>query len=262
MALDADTVLWALRGLHDPQDTGVRAHDVARFMSKDATLSQDYSSDDVTVVLESLVAEGTLTHASTTGTEESDENASSHDTTLYRFPSSSESLVPDDKTGAGFAEHNGWDHWLGLGADQPRDFLLEALAEDATVGVEVQTSTTADEAEADASRRVAVDELERERDALLAERDRWRRRAESAEEEVSRSRGEGDELRTRVRELENLLARERVSAAERLETARRAAAGLARALQDLERLEPSAPDSHAQVHATRHRKTPRGNWLQ
>jgi len=250
MALDADTVLWALRGMHDPQDDGVRAHDVARFMSKDATLSEEYSGEDVTEVLESLVAEGTLMHAS------------SYDATLYRFPSGVESLVPDDGTVAGVAEHNGWDHWLGLGESQPRDFLLEALAEESTVGVEVPTPTAADDAETNASLRVRIDEMEWERDALLAERDTWRQRAESADENVSVLHGEGDELRTRIRELENQLGRERILASDRLETARRAAAGLARALEDLERLEPSVPDARAQTHAGRHRRMPRGNWLQ
>jgi hypothetical protein len=257
MALDADTVLWALRGLHDPQDCGVRAHDLARFMSKDATLSEDFSGDDVTAVLESLVAEGTLTHASTTVTDESDENASNPDTTLYRFPSGIESLVPD----ADSSEQDGWDDLLGLGADQPRNFLLEALAEDAAVGVDLKASAAADAAEI-ASLRVRVDELEGERDSLLAERNTWRRRAELADKEVARLRGDGDELRTRVLEFETLLGRERVLAAERRETARRAAAGLARALEELERVEPSAPDSRPQAPATRHRKMPRGNWLQ
>ena len=263
MTLDADTVLWALRGLHDPKDGGVRADDVALFMSKDATLSEDYSSDDVTVVLESLVAEGALTHASTTGADEFAEAESSHTTTLYRFASDPDSgLLTVDRTISGSAARDEWDDWLGLGADQLHDVLPEALAENATVGVEVETATAADEADADAYLRARVDELERERDALVAERDTWRRHAELTEQELSRSRAEGDVLRTRVRELENLLERERALASERSETARRAAAGLARALQELELLQPSAPDSRARPRATRHHKALRGNWLQ
>jgi hypothetical protein len=58
-ALDAQTVLWAVRGMSAARP-GVSAEDVARFLSKDATLSAPYDRDDVAVLLDSLVAEGTL----------------------------------------------------------------------------------------------------------------------------------------------------------------------------------------------------------
>ncbi len=65
-ALDAETVLWAVRGMQAAQPA-VKADDVARFLAKDTTLSVQYDRDDVTVLLDTLVADGTLTYEPTTG---------------------------------------------------------------------------------------------------------------------------------------------------------------------------------------------------
>jgi hypothetical protein len=279
MALDTDVVLWALRGLHDPKRGGVRADHVARFMSKDATLTEYYSSDDVTEVLESLVAEGTLTHAATTGADEFGETEPSRTPVLYRFASL-------DSVVAGRAPRDEWDDWLKLGADPLPDLVSESLP--------------------DLSMLVRVYELEQERDALKVERETWHRRAESAEleifrarseaeqeiartrdeaeqeisrardeaeEEASRARtkaeqsvtralGETTEIRTRLRALEKLLKRERAAAAERLTAASRTAEGLARARDELESLAPTDSDIRFQPQTTRDPKTLRGNWLE
>src|SRR5262245_39876956 len=61
MRLDTDTVLWAVRGLDGSTNGGVSAEDVARFMAKDATLLDSYSTREVMFALESLVSEGILT---------------------------------------------------------------------------------------------------------------------------------------------------------------------------------------------------------
>src|SRR5262245_17864760 len=65
-ALDADTVLWAVRGMNATR-LGVSAQDVAEFLSKDTTLSSQYERDDVGVLLDSLTADGMLTYEPTTG---------------------------------------------------------------------------------------------------------------------------------------------------------------------------------------------------
>jgi hypothetical protein len=259
MTLEADTVLWAVRGMHDPRDDGVRADDVARFMSKDATLSEDYSLDDVTVVLESLVAEGTLTYVPTTDVSELDENESSH-ATLYRIASGSESLrLVVDREVADFDVN--WDDWSGLGASAPHEVVSDSTAEGATVAVEVMTAAAADDAPTEPSRSDRELELERERETRIAELDEWRRRAESAEHEVARSQCDADQLLARVRELEQLLERERALNDERSETARRAADALARARDELQRLEPAVTHSRTRPQVARPRETFRGNWL-
>jgi len=71
-ALDAQTVLWAVRGMSAARP-GVSAEDVARFLSKDATLSEPYDRDDVAELLDSLVLEGTLTYDSTRGVWSTDD---------------------------------------------------------------------------------------------------------------------------------------------------------------------------------------------
>jgi hypothetical protein len=79
--------------------------------------------------------------------------------------------------------------------------------------------------------------------------------------EINRLRSENEALRARVADLESLLAstieRDRALEADRSEAARRAAAALADAQRQLERLaaEDRAPESVQ-------RRRPRGNWLQ
>lgn len=65
-ALDAETVLWAVRGMQAAQPA-VSADDVARFLAKDTTLSVQYDRDDVEVVLDTLTTDGTLNFEPTTG---------------------------------------------------------------------------------------------------------------------------------------------------------------------------------------------------
>ena len=71
-ALDADTVLWAVRGMSGAH-VGVSAEDVTRFLSKDTTLSVQYDRDDVTELLDSLAAEGALNYEPATGVWSTDE---------------------------------------------------------------------------------------------------------------------------------------------------------------------------------------------
>jgi hypothetical protein len=278
VALDADTVLWALRGLPF-QAGGVSADGLARFLAKDATLSEHYSSDEVKFVLESLVAAGDLTYAA------ADRNEAGAATMLYRPASCPESLtVPANGTVADGSEDDAWDRWLGHdGANEMHDLLDLELADHATSGVGAKTPATAAGTESDAGARARVDELERarddlellrdelerardelerERDSLVAACDEWRGRAESAAQAVLRARCESDELRIRVRELERRLDLQRALDFERSEATRRTAAALARARHELERLEPSVASAPAQPQATRPRPSLRGNWLQ
>jgi len=236
MALDAEAVLWALRGL--PARDGVSADELARFLSNDATLSEDYSRHDVSKVLDALVAAGDVSHVSTTGPSAFDRDEPTHGTMLYRlrFP---ESPI--------------------LYTDEMQNAVTEAVARQSNIGAEAKTRATPDELDTYATLR--VDELERERDAFIAERDRWRQRAESAEQEVACARSESCELRSRILGLERLVEFQRSSEFERSEKARRTAVALARARHELERLEQSIASGRSQPQATRPRPTPRGNWL-
>jgi hypothetical protein len=83
-------------------------------------------------------------------------------------------------------------------------------------------------------------------------------RANTETIEVDRLRRECDELRARIRELEyrleNMLERERTLDAERIDMTRNAAAAVADAQRELERLAAAQPEPLL-------RKGPRGNWL-
>jgi hypothetical protein len=284
VALDGDTVLWALRGLPF-QGGGASADELARFLAKDATLSEHYSSDDVSFVLESLVAAGDLTYAPAAGEGASDGNESTTATMLYRPAACPEPLiVRADGSVADGSEGDAWDRWLRHdGANGMHDLLDLERAEHATSGVGAETPDVAEETETAADARARVDELERardelerardelererdelerERDSLVAECDDWRGRTESAAQAVSRARCESDELRIRVRELERRLDLQRALDFERSEATRRTAAALARARHELERLEPSVAGDRAQPQATRPRPVLKGNWLQ
>jgi len=259
MTLDADIVLWALRGLKDSQGRGVPADDVAHFMSKDATLSEYYSSEDIAIVLESLIEEGTLVYASGSDLGEFDEKYSSDAGMRYRFAAGTEWLLD---TGGILSTQVAWEDVLGPGANERHRILLEGWSEVPTVEVETRTSTAAQESHTDLHLSVRLDEMELERDALHAERDSWQQRAESAEQRLKRLCSERDELHAQIHELEHLLEQERVRSSERSQAARRAGAALARARNELERLEPAAAKDHPQSQTARHRKRPRGNWLQ
>jgi hypothetical protein len=265
VALDGDTVLWALRGL-PCQGGGVSADGLARFLAKDATLPEQYSSEEVRFVLETLVAAGDLTYAPAAGVDTSDRNDASTAPMLYRPASSPETLIVHEDGGvADSSDADAWDAWLRHdGAHELDDLSTAAPAEHATSAVEAKWPDGADEAEIDAAAdaRARVDELERERDSLVAERDEWRERAESVEQAVARAHCESDELRIRVRELERRLDLQRALDFERSEATRRTAAALARARHELERLEPSVAGDRAQPQATRPRPALRGNWLQ
>jgi len=236
MTLDADTVLWALRGMHDPQHEGLRAEEVAKFISKDATLTGQYRSCDVTVVLESLVADGTVTHALADDDLLGDESAPA--TTLYR-------LSPDADP-------------LSLQADMtfPADFGPLVLVKDTSA--ELNAVTVLDAPRVGPYLHFQADELQRERDALIEERDSWRERAER---EMARSLKESGELRARIRELETLLEslmeRERALELKRSETTSRVVTALTQARDELEHL---FADDRVQASETSHRR-PRGNWL-
>src|SRR3954447_2802658 len=110
-------VLWAVRGMNDSPDSAVRAGDVARFMAKDATLSEQFSRDDVTDVLETLVADGTLTHASTAASDAHEVDESTDTALLYRLVSGPDSLLLDsDSLHDGKPPRDEWDDWLRLSA--------------------------------------------------------------------------------------------------------------------------------------------------
>jgi hypothetical protein len=239
-ALDAETVLWAVRGLNASR-LGVSAEDVVRFLSKDTTLSAHYDHDDVGVLLDSLAADGMLAYEPTTGEWAAiDASATS--------AGDIDEVEPDDRGAS-------------AGTAATDDPFTRAFAGLGPSGTEAQQATTLGEAVAEAFLRLRVDELERERNEIGAERDEWRRRAESAEKDAVSAREVGDELRERVRELERLLERERAAGYERSDTTRRAAAALAHAQQELKRLEPTAADGDPDPQAARSRRTLRGNWL-
>lgn len=243
-ALDAETVLWAVRGMNASR-LGVNADEVARFLSKDTTLSADYDRDDVGIVLDSLTADGMLTYEPTTGewaaidangnVVDTSESAQVADLDLREPPDPRADHIDDAFTGE-FAELR-----PPVGASGPPATLGGAVA--------------------DAFLRLQIDVLERERNEVAAERDEWRRRAESVEQDVASARAIGDELRARVRELEDLLDRERAAGYERSDTTRRAAVALARAQQELDRLEPTPAEDETDRQHTRSRRTLRGNWL-
>jgi hypothetical protein len=239
-ALDAETVLWAVRGLNASR-LGVSAEEVVRFLSKDTTLSAHYDPDGVGVLLDSLAADGMLAYEPTTGEWAAiDANAPSSDGIQEVEPenrgTSPGTVVDDDPFTRAFA---------GLGSS----------------GDDAKPATSLGEAVAEAFLRLRVDELERERNEIGAERDEWRRRAESAEKDAAGARAVGDELGERVRELEHLLEQERAAGYERSDTTRRAAVALAHAQQELNRLEPPAANGDATSQPTRSRRTLRGNWL-
>ena len=237
-ALDAETVLWAVRGLNATR-LGVRAEDVVRFLSKDTTLSARYDCDDVDVLLDSLAAEGMLAYEPTTGEW---------------------AAIDAD---APIGEVGGATEPEARGADTD-DAFTRAVAELRPSRLEEKPATGLGEAVADAFLRLRVDELERERDEVTTERDDWRQRAESAEKDAAVAHAVTDELRARVRELEQRLDRERAAGSERSDTTRRAAVALARAQQELERLD-AAPDDADDAEDDRQsqpsRRPFRGNWL-
>jgi hypothetical protein len=254
MTLDADAVLWALRGLQGVQGGGgACAEDVAHFLSKDATLSDEYGVDDVTEVLESLVDEGTLALAVVgDGGDES-----RRDLAFYRFSSD-----PDPgPLHAPLVEVAAPRPRLGTGPVPVGSVIPEVLAEAVDVRVEGMLAAVAREAEATRALRVEMGERERERDALVEERDRWRARSDAVAEELARVHDEAAELRARVRELEQLLELERSSGMERSDAAHRAAAAIAHAQRVLERIEPTPSDSRGRPRAISHRRPLRGNWL-
>jgi hypothetical protein len=240
-ALDAETVLWAVRGMNASR-LGVSAEDVARFLSKDTTLSTRYDRDDVGVVLDSLTADGMLTYEPTTGEWAAiDANGNvagaeeTQDTVIdLREPDAGGDHLDDAFTGV-FAELR----------------PVEDAKPPASLGGAV----------AEAFLRLRIDVVERERNEAAEERDDWRRRAESFEKDVAAARAVSDDLRARVRELEDLLDRERAAGHERWDTTRRAAQALARAQEELERLEPMPVEEETDRQHTRSRRALRGNWL-
>jgi len=240
-ALDAETVLWAVRGMNATR-LGVRAEDVARFLAKDTTLSTRYDSDDVGVVLDSLTADGMLTYEPTTG----------------------EFAAIDAETVAG-AEESGEDIELDIREDAGVGHLDDAFtgpfAELRPPADEAKPPASLGEAVADAFLRLRIDVLERERNEMTAERDEWRRRAESHEQDAAGARTVIDGLRARIRELEDLLDRERAAGYERSDTTRRAAEALARAQEELDRLGPVPVEEETDRPGPRSRRALRGNWL-
>jgi hypothetical protein len=281
---DADTVLWALHGLPDSHGRGVRADDVARFMSKDATLSEQFTDGDVAVVLDSLVEEGALVYAS-------EAHAGDIEVMRYRVATGSEAL---QNTLQDVAAHDDDDGAFSLAVDERYELLLDALG----------PGSTTEQADGDASLLARIDELEHEREQLIEERESLGRRAQSAEDECVRltalsdelrtrvteldrlldderasgsrlrelaestehqlaeSRRESDQLRERLKELDTLLDQERVLSSQRLQTTRQAADALAHARHELERLESSGPVRLPHASTARHRKKFRGNWLE
>jgi len=238
-ALDAETVLWAVRGLNASR-LGVSADDVVQFLAKDTTLSARYDCDDVGVLLDGLAADGMLAYEPTTG-EWAAIDVDAMD------GGAGEATEPDPRgTGAS-----------GVDADDP---FTRAVAE-LRPSIEAKPATRLGDAVAEAFLRLRVDELERERDEVGTERDEWRRRAESAEKDATSVRVVADELRARVRELEQQLDRERAAGSERSDTTKRAAVALARAQQELERLDPAADDEEEDRQSVRPRRAFRGNWL-
>jgi hypothetical protein len=264
-ALVAETVLWAVKGM-SAAGPGVSAEDVARFLSKDTTLSAKCDRESVAALLDSLVAEGELTYDAANGV-----------------------WSTDDGLGAVFAEphwgvdaerattegHAGTDLFLRLRVEQlerdrsdlgtDRDEWrqrAESAQEEASgahsLGDELRTRLgeleqllEEERASGEDRVRLRLDQLERERNELRDERDEWRRRAESAEADASDAHSLGDELRTRLSELEH--------------TTRRAADALARAQRELEWLEATDADEAAPSRPAPSRSTPprkaRGNWL-
>jgi len=223
-ALDAATVLWAVRGMNADR---VSADDVARFLAKDKTLSVEYAHDEVAVLLDSLAAEGALEFEPSTGEW-------SVDATLA-------ALAADAQPAAGAPTADAFLRLRVEELERERDALGEELDD---------WRRRAETAEEDASIRAA----------LTAELEEWRRRAETAEEHASSHQKAGDELRARIRELEDLLEQERVAGDERAESARRVALALSLAQHELERLEPEPNPAQAPV--SRSRRAFRGNWLE
>jgi hypothetical protein len=233
-ALDAETVLWAVRGMNATR-LGVSADDVARFLSKDTTLSARYDRDDVDVLLDSLTADGMLTYEPTTGE--------------FAAIEADGTLAEGDRVGDA-ADH---------GDDDTDDTFTRAFA---GLGPRGEAQPTAfGEAVADAFSRLRIEQLEHERNVLSAERDELRRRAEAAEADADAARAEGNEFRARIRELERLLDEERAAGYERSDNTRRAALALARAQEELDGLRSAASDSGEDARPTRSRRPLRGNWL-
>jgi hypothetical protein len=226
MAVDADAVRWALRGLHDSQGRGVRADDVARFMSKDATLSEHYGRDDVATVLDTLVEDGVLTCSSTLDAAASNEPSA---LVRYRVASGCEALQAAD---AGVPLYEDGDDPFSGGVEERYDVFFEELADSSAVAVpdpdtdalflrisDLEAERDTHVAERDALR-ARVDEFEELLEEERASSATWRQHAEVAEEQLAHSQNEGEQLRQRVWRLETQLERERVLSAERLETTR------------------------------------------
>jgi hypothetical protein len=239
-ALDAETVLWAVRGLNASR-LGVRAEDVVQFLSKDTTLSAHYDCEDVGALLDSLTEEGMLAYEPSTG----EWAAIDADATIG---TESEGIEPDPLP-------------TDVGTADPDDAFTRAVAELRHSRLDDKPATRLGGAVADAFLRLRVDELERERDELETERDEWRRRAESAEKDAACARAVADELRARVREVEHRLDRERAAGNERSDMTRRAAVALARAQQELERIDLTVPDDDDDRESTPEKRAFRGNWL-
>jgi hypothetical protein len=145
MALDVDVVLWALRGF-DPEHRGLPADEIARFIAKDATLSDHYTSREVTVALESLVSEGIVICTSERDANTADVQKLFHATKKYRLATApGSSCRQSDSNGAS-------------------DLGYDALAptSDRTLGVESDEETTAWRRRAE----VAEDEVVRARDDI------------------------------------------------------------------------------------------------
>jgi hypothetical protein len=243
MAADADAVLWALRGLHDSHGRGVVADDVARFMSKDATLSEHYAGPDVAEVLDALVEEGVLTRVS-----ELDAPGTTAPFVQYRFASGGDTLE------AAFADFPSFDDaeepFSQVEVEKRYDLLFEALADES-----VDPTHDSEEAEL----RSRITELKKERDTLLADRDALRDCMNETNVQLTRSADETARLRECVRRLETELERERVISLERLETMRRAAAAFSDALDTVE---ATSAASERPETGSRARNGLQGNWLE
>jgi hypothetical protein len=222
-ALDAETVLWAVRGMNATR-LGVSAEDVTQFLSKDTTLTARYDREDVGVLLDSLTADGMLMYEPTTG----------------EFAA---------------IEAN------GILSDSIEGTEGDTAADLGPGGVDAEPATAFGEAVAGAFVRLRIEQLELERNELSAERDEWRGRARAAQQDAATARAAGDELRARVRELERMLEQERAAGTERSDNTRRAARALALAQQELEGSGPARSETAGEPQPTRSRQKLRGNWL-
>jgi hypothetical protein len=224
-ALDTQTVLWAVRGMSAARG-GVSAEDVARFLSKDATLSAPYDPDDVAVLLDSLVIEGTLTYDSTRGV-----------------------WSTDDVLGHAFADP-GWGSEAGsattMSGTEADAFLRLRVEELERERIKLERERTEIGAERDEWRRRAESA---EEDASCAHTlgEELRARVRELEHLLHRERAAGDERSDTTRRAAVALARAQ------------------RELERLES-EEAGPDAGAGPRVTAPplnppRKTLRGNWL-